>query len=278
VQISDQPDLLFFSCYGFNYLQYNCHRVYFTGENSQADYRLCDFSITFNWDEMMGKNMRLPLFRFNSALETLTEKKYFEPVNNIPNKFCCTVVSNAGCKERNNFFDALSSYKLVDSGGRYRNNVGGPVANKEEFIKDYKFLLCFENIASPGYTTEKIIDPLFKRNIPVYWGNKVIGKDFNIKRFVNVQDYKSFDTAVEAIINIDQDDQLYNQYVCEPAFKDNIFPEHLTWVVLQDKLISCIKNVVAQVPVAIKYPFYGRRHQLQMLIRSKISGKPIWLS
>lgn len=276
LELSASPDIVFFSCYSFDYLKYNCHRIFYTGENTQPDHRLCDFSLSFNWDNMKGKNMRLPLFRFNGALETLTENKYLQPVESIPKKFCCKVVSNAGCKERNDFFEALSGYKKIDSGGRYKNNVGGPVANKEDFVKDYKFVLSFENSSTPGYTTEKIIDPFFKRNIPVYWGNEVVNKDFNTKRFINVPDYASFDKAIEAIIKIDQDDNLYQQYVTEPVFKGNVFPEHLQWQYLESKFIAGIHNILNQKPVATSNMLYSKINKQSMKLKSRLLQKPIW--
>ena len=276
VVVSEEPDVLFFSCYGFDYLKYKCHRVYFTGEDVQPDHRLCDFSISFKWDTLGGKNMRLPLFRFNGALETLTESKYHQPLLSIPSKFCCTVVSNAGCKERNDFFDTLSSYKTVDSGGRYRNNVGGPVEIKEAFVKDYKFVLSFENVASEGYTTEKIIDSFFKRNVPIYWGNKLVGKDFNTARFVNVQDYISFDAAIESIIKIDEDDSLYQKYITQPVFTGNDFPAHLQWKVLETKLVDGVKGFLNQTPVAITNAGYALQDKLKRKVVSKITKKPIW--
>ena len=69
------------------------------------------------------------------------------------------------------FFVKLSKYKQVDSGGRTLNNIGGPVEDKMEFIKDYRFVISFENAEYPGYTTEKIIQPMFVDSIPIYWGN-----------------------------------------------------------------------------------------------------------
>ena len=87
------------------------------------------------------------------------------------------LVSNPNSKERINFFNALSKVKKVDSGGRYLNNIGYVVEDKMALIKDYKFVFAFENSSFPGYTTEKILEPLIANCIPS------IGEPFNWKRF-----------------------------------------------------------------------------------------------
>ena len=55
-----------------------------------------------------------------------------------------------------------------------------------DFIKDYKFVISFENSSYPGYTTQKLIEPMLVNSSPIYWGNKSVGKDFNTKSFINV--------------------------------------------------------------------------------------------
>jgi len=45
-----------------------------------------------------------------------------------------------------------------------------PCANKIKTIASYKFAICFENVAYPGYVTEKIIDCILAGVIPVYLG------------------------------------------------------------------------------------------------------------
>ena len=86
------------------------------------------------------------------------------------------LVSNPNAKEGIDFFNALSVVKHVDSGGRHLNKIGYSVDNKMEFIKDYKFVIAFENSSYPGYTTEKILEPLVAGCIPVYWGSPAVVK------------------------------------------------------------------------------------------------------
>jgi glyoxylate carboligase len=53
------------------------------------------------------------------------------------------------------------------------NNIGYIVDNKRQFQSEYKFSIAFENNAHrpqyPGYTTEKIMEPMTVNSIPIYW-------------------------------------------------------------------------------------------------------------
>ena len=118
----------------------------------------------------------------------------------LARKFCNYVISNAlSADERSIMIEKLSGYKQLDSGGRYHNNVGGPVADKIEFAKGYKFSIAFENSGSRGYTTEKIMESFASKSVPIYWGNPDIAKEFNPDSFINCHDFASFDEAVEYV-------------------------------------------------------------------------------
>ncbi len=84
-------------------------------------------------------------------------------------------------------------------GGAVKNTLGYKVKNKNEFLSQYKFNLCFENSQGYGYVTEKILDAYFSHTIPIYWGSPSVAKDFNPKSFVNVHDFKNFDEAIDYI-------------------------------------------------------------------------------
>ena len=66
-----------------------------------------------------------------------------------------------------------------------------------------------------GYTTEKIYEPMMALSIPIYWGNSEVYKDFNTNSFINWNDYGSDEKVVERIIEIDNDDDLYMDYMKE---------------------------------------------------------------
>lgn len=56
-------------------------------------------------------------------------------IDNKNKKFCAWVVSNKFGRERNLFYD--NEYKIIDSGGKFKNNIGHKVKNKIEFLQNY---------------------------------------------------------------------------------------------------------------------------------------------
>ncbi len=158
--------------------------------------------------------------------------------------FCAYVMSNTknSSDERAKIFDLLNAYKTVSSGGKWRNNVGGPVANKLEFQTKHKFAIAFENNSHPGYLTEKFAEAAQAGAIPIYWGDPEIGSYFNSKAFINCHDYPTLDAAVSRIIEIDQDEVLYRQMLAEPWFPDNTEPEILS----NNSIKSFLNNIFDQ--------------------------------
>ncbi len=242
VTISEDPDVLIYSCYGFNYIKYNCYKIFYTAENIRPDFFECDFAFSFDYPEYDNRNFRLPLYRWRGDLENLVYEKNDEQIILAKKKFCCIVISNPKVKERNLFFEKLSEYKKVDSGGKYLNNIGYVIKNKMDFIADYKFTISFENSSYPGYTTEKIVEPMLKESIPIYWGNYKINEDFNHKSFINIHDYNSFDEAIKEIIRIDNNNELYKKYLRQPYFVNNKFPLTLEWDFIAKKLYAVIES------------------------------------
>jgi hypothetical protein len=100
--------------------------------------------------------------------------------------------------------------------------------NKCEILKYFKFNMAFENSmeynGKIGYATEKIYEPMMALSIPIYWGNPEVHKDFNTKSFINWNDYGSDEKVIERIIEIDNDDDLYMDYMKENYFaNDELF-------------------------------------------------------
>ena len=254
VEISEEPDLLFYSCYGFDYLEYNCIRIFYTAENVRPDFSGCDYAMSF--DHLKRKNhYRLPLYALyinhqyfsgshSPALEKLIEIQTPEKLLSQwerKDKFCAMVVSNGQSKKRLNFFQHLSKIKHVDSGGAIFNNIGGPVKDKLSFIEKYKFVISFENSVYPGYVTEKILEPLFMGCIPVYWGNPLIHKDFNPKRFLNYDDFRSADKLIERMIEIESDKEEALKILSEPIFPGNKIPD----CILEKNVLAFFDKIIA---------------------------------
>ena len=50
------------------------------------------------------------------------------------------------------------------------------------------FSICIENSSNSGYQTEKIIDALLTKTIPVYWGCTNIGDYYNLDGIIHCKD------------------------------------------------------------------------------------------
>lgn len=266
VVISENPDFYFFTHSYYtgkrDYLKYNCHRIFFGWENIRADWNICDYVLDFDYNKDNIRHKRYPMWvPYNTA--KLCQPKSKEKFSG-KDKFCCMLVSNPKAKERIEFFHQLSKYKKVDSAGRYLNNIGRSVDNKMEFIKDYKFVISFENSLYPGYTTEKLIEPMFANSIPIYWGNPRVGEDFNTKSFVNINDFKSYSEAIEYIIELDNDDEKYFAMVSEPWMKNNKVADEFSEESFLDFFEFIIKDSKTKKPVA-KSLYKRGIHQYEIL-------------
>lgn len=230
VEFSDSPDYVFYNDATFDYLKYkNAVKIFYTGENVSPNFNLCDYAIGFDYMNFEDRYYRLPLYLitvfYNQRDLELAGDTDFKDRNQFTKEdlskktgFCSFVYSNyRASPKRKIFFDLLNIYKKVNSGGAYLNNVGGRVASKMEFESKHKFSIAFENSSGNGYTTEKLVNSLAARTIPIYWGNPLIGKEFNTKRFINCHEYKDFEEVVKRVREIDENDELYLEIMNEPV-------------------------------------------------------------
>lgn len=219
-ELSSDPQVVFFSCFDMRHRAFpNSLRVFFSGENVRPNRVECDHAISFELDERGGRDIRWPLYNLYSDPR-------FEPIVEPREKFCSMVVSNAASRQRIDFFQALSKYRSVDSGGRTLNNVGGPVKDKMEFLRGYRFSIAFENAYYPGYTTEKILEAKKAGCIPIYWGNPEIALDFNTDGFVNAHAFRSFSQCIEYIEYLDRDEGAFRKVQEQPLLRGNGYTKY----------------------------------------------------
>lgn len=174
------PDYVTCGRLGNEHLQYDCVKIIRVGENIVPDFNLFDYAIGFDPIEFSDRYIRGPLYVSYSSFANLETREIPSPEMLLSRNFCSMVVSNGGGDPMcTNFFLRMNQYKSVTSGGRYLNNVGGPVQDKLKFCARYKFNIAFENSCSLGYTTEIVMEPLCVHSIPIYFGNPDVTSDFN---------------------------------------------------------------------------------------------------
>ena len=220
LEFSDEPDFLFYSCFGNKHLAYkNCVKIFLTGENALPNFNECDYGQGFDYldfgDRYFRKNYQVPSPIICDRSDVSDDM--------LQRKFCNFIYSNAnrgeGAHLRQEFCKKLMEYKHVDCPGRVLNNMsaddleprdGNWSTSKQEFLKKYKFTIAFENSASNGYTTEKLFQPLYAFSIPIYYGNPLVVRDFNPKAFINCNDYNNdWDAIIERVRELDNDQDKY---------------------------------------------------------------------
>ncbi|HVM48067.1 MAG TPA: glycosyltransferase family 10 [Candidatus Acidoferrum sp.] len=230
VELADCPDfLLYFDPNQHLHRLHNCVRIHVGTEWYLPDWLECDYALTPNYLDD-PRHLRLPFYvAWRDGFKPLIRQNE-DPERMLAEKtgFCSFVVSTNHPKKnrkRMEFFQKLSRYKKVDSGGKFLNNIGGPIPwgwnPKVEFLRRYKFNLAFENESHEGYTTEKLYDAMLARTVPIYWGNPRVGEEFNPKSFLSYYDHGSDEALIEKIIALDRDDAQYLGYARQPYFHGN---------------------------------------------------------
>jgi hypothetical protein len=227
-------------------------RVFATFESCDADLGKCEWSFSHGLERDIQdpRHMRMPcassaayprtadflrLFDFDRAKEMKRKTKF------------CNFIYGHDTDMRRQVFEALSAYKRVDAfGPTGLNNMGGRLVPKgkdviamkpKSFLRRYKFTVAFENFSKPGYVTEKLVEPLIARSVPIYWGDPRIADEFNTKAFVNCHDYFNLDEVVARVRELDENDEEYVAMLAEPILKPGVFP---SWA---DKYALCRRLV-----------------------------------
>jgi len=143
-------------------------------------------------------------------------------------KFCCFMYSNCdekfdGVVNRKRFLDLMNKMtgNRVDNLGRCYNENAKEDINRNFRINDlifkpYKFVIAFENSQIKGYITEKLVMPMVSRAIPIYLGASDVGNYFNTRSFINVNEFPTFESCIEYIMEVDRNDDLYRSIMAEP--------------------------------------------------------------
>lgn len=224
-----KADTIIFSCFGNSNSYYqDKKKIYFTGENKRPNFNTCDYSISFDFDDYNGRNIRIPLWYyyidwFNKGSYNnpsyLIPIEYLDKPNEFSNvkkdKFCSAVFSNP-VGTRVNMINLINSYKKVDCYGKPHSlKLQDGERYKMDIISQYKFSVCFENSLYDGYYTEKLLHAKIAGNIPIYYLDKNYIKDFNPDSCLNLIDFENMEHLLEKIKEIDANDMIYKKMLSE---------------------------------------------------------------
>jgi len=139
-----------------------------------------------------------------------------------------------------------------------------------EFLEQYKFTITFENASHIGYTSDRMIEPMRADSIPIYWGNPLIEREFNTKSFINYHDFEkeikknipniffkipvlrwltekyieesTFKKMIKRIIEIDKNDELWEEMLKQPWYNDNKPSIYLDRELIRERLKQIIES------------------------------------
>jgi hypothetical protein len=248
VRICPDPDFLVFSSFNRRTAgieRHDCTRIFFTGENVRPDWAVTDWAFTFDYSTH-PRHWRLPLWVIYHDPSLLVHGPTRDPDAILARKrrFCGFVVSNPYGIERNDFFRRLSRYKPVDGGGAVFNTLGHRVADKLAFLSECTFTISFENESHPGYTTEKLPEAMRADSIPIYWGDPLVGRDFNTRSFLAFHDSASWDDLVDRVVAVDRDVARQRRMLAEPWYPGNTPPACADLDALLDRFTTIIETPI----------------------------------
>lgn len=285
-QIAEKPDFLFYSCYGTEHLKYSdCVKIFFAAEAVTPDFNVCDYAIGFDPIQMEGRYCKRPIWLFNDMPNAISDE------DALNRKFCNFVYSNdslgTAVEFRKKFAKRLMEYKQIDCPGRVLNNMTDAIVprngnwrqGKWDFIRNYKFTIAFENCKFAGYTTEKMIDPLSVKSIPIYWGNPIVADELNDSAFVNCKglelDFdKNIDKVIDRLVELDQNEEKYLKMLHQEAItKEMIDEQREKFEHFILNIIQCGNHPFEKDPLLfyqrMTYPDLSRRQLLKMLFQRK---------
>ena len=227
----DEPaDFVIYSHIGQGHRLHNGIKIYWTQELYGPDWRECDYAILPKLVDD-PRAFYLPIYAFDGHLQPLLRLGPVDPLEIRRDKphFCSLLCAYAdrSTGKRRAFFEILNRRKKVDSAGAALNNLGFRIPktdryrSKMDWIRHYRFNLAFENRLCPGWTTEKLVDPLHVNTIPIHWGDPRTKEFFNPASFISAHDFRNLEELADYVLHVDETPELYARYLQATPFREN---------------------------------------------------------
>lgn len=216
-------------------------KIFWTGEDveknftSFADNCVTDATLSIGFTplhKVLSSNyIRYPLWllyyfgnlknkdELKNAIDKFNEKQYTKT------KFCSLVASHDSNGMRKKMYDLLNPICSVSSAGKIFHNDDSLVKdfnnNKQEYLKDFMFNICPENISIEGYTTEKIFQSFDSGCIPLYFGSNDTPEIevINPKSFL-LYNEKNDDEFFENVKTLYTNPNAYKDFMRKPRLLD----------------------------------------------------------
>jgi hypothetical protein len=154
----------------------------------------------------------------------------------------CSIGTETTSFTKTNFASIIASRKKTTQGHRLRHKIAeqvrktscntvilgrgyNPVACVSQALAPFRFSVVIENSRYPGYFSEKLIDCLACKTIPIYWGDPHVDQSFDPRGIIQC---KSESDIMKALSNLS--DELYDQmarFVEENYNRSKTYRQHM---------------------------------------------------
>lgn len=279
----DPAEFVIYGHIGHAHRLHNGVKIYWSQELYGPDWRECDYAIIpHKVDD--PRVYYLPIYAFDQQVEPMIRRFPLDPgvVRSTKPHFCSLLCAYADrtTRQRREFFHLLNRRRKVDSAGPALNNTGFRVPkegggrnryeHKVDWLRHYRFNIAFENRRRPGWTTEKLVDPLHVHTIPIHWGDPRVKEDFNPDSFICANDFGSLKELADYVLQVDDSPELYARYIQAPPLRDN----RPSPVYDLTRLVDFFRRIFSTPirPVAQRRWFFGLT-KWRLVKRNKLPGK-----
>ncbi len=190
------------------------------GEMYRENIQNC-FSLVYTWDDDLVDNVKYFKFYYPELRPMLEKTTPFKE-----KKFCTMVIGHTCDKseakeelysERKRaitFFESKGNFEFYGKNwdASLYPSYKGAIENKIEVIKNYRFLICYENSKGlKGYITEKIFDSFHAGVIPIYWGASNIEDYIPLNCFIDRRKFATYEELYTFLKGISEEE--YENYL-----------------------------------------------------------------
>ena len=233
-------------------------RVQFSGEPGHQPSHHYDMNLIDALPSTEKGNIVIPHtlagmhFYVHDLFEKLNKPRVWNADDHRKRRFCTFIVSNGGPIVRKLFFVKLSEFKHIDSCGRFANNCNNmqiPECDSDEyydFLRSFRFMMCFENSHIDYYLTEKLINAYIGGCIPIYWGCPQLDSLVNTDAMLVLDkdaSEESMQKLYDRVAYLENNEEEYKKVYEQPLFKNRVFQEQFTIEYVQKQVVNALRCI-----------------------------------
>lgn len=217
-------------------------KIFYTGEDTEVRYplfndyclELVDLALGYKWEDSFHNNtnyLRYPLwlfyyFGFCLDKDKIKEKvDWFNSRRNTNKRFCSLVASHDDNHSRIKMYEMLNDIGHINCPGRFLHNDDSLLKDfndcKTDYLNQFMFNLCPENVSSPGYVTEKIFESYAAGCVPIYYGCNGNPEPYVLnKSSAIIYNGKNEESVINTVKELYSNPKLYDDFIKQPKLLD----------------------------------------------------------